>query len=226
MERVFVELEKELDIELSVNITKCNILLRDPLHCVPALDDFVTLNGKKIKVVNILKYLGIYLSSDIDRRSTVSNRIRSAYRFFYALSPFFTENRLSMDLLLQLYCNIIVPTVMYGLKVVTLTKKNRMSLRRMENFMVLKLRDLARDPPFTHYSIILRGRSIIRQCRVHRLKYWTRRPDGHILERAMNYRIAGKLKMSRTFKWMDAIFWLIKFLSLIPSVYHISTFYA
>lgn len=63
--------------------------------------------------------------------------------------------------------------------------------------MVLQLRDLARDPPPTRdVPSILRGRSIVRHCRINRLKYWvqvTRRPAGHILRNAMTYSIPGMI---------------------------------
>lgn len=40
-----------------------------------------------------MKYLGIYISSGIDRRSTVSNRIKAAYRSFYSLRRFFKKKQ-------------------------------------------------------------------------------------------------------------------------------------
>lgn len=85
-----------------------------------------------------------------------------------------------------------------------------MSLRNMERFMVLKLRDLSRDPPVTRdVKLLNRGRSVVRRCRVNRLKYWghiNRRRPGHVLRTAMNYRISGKLKRGRPcFTWNDAL---------------------
>lgn len=72
------------------------------------------------------------------------------------------------------------------------------------------IRSLARDPPQSEgVKELLRGRTINRECRVHRLKYWghvTRRPSDHILKRALHYRVPGKLKISRPcFTWNDCL---------------------
>lgn len=185
-------------------------MLRDPVHSHPPVDDYVTLNGKRIKVVTVMKYLGIYLSSDLDRRGTVADRIRSAYRSFYALMPFIRAHRLPLATLLNFYHVVIIPTVLYGLKVATLTKRNRQSLRRMERNIVLQLRELARDRiASTNISAILGGRTIIRKSRVQRIRYWghiVRRHDRHVLRKALAYRIPGKMKRGRPcFTWEDSL---------------------
>lgn len=157
-----------------------------------------------------MKFLGIYISSDLDRRSTVSHRIRLAYRAFYMLYPLFRSNRVPFDTLLRLYHNVILPAVLYGIKVATITKQNRQSLRRIEQSIVLKLRGISRDPPITsNITTLLSGRTITRKCRVHRLKCWghiRRRPIGHILRKALRYRLPGKLKRSRPcYTWNDSL---------------------
>lgn len=56
---------------------------------------------------------------------------------------------------------------------------------------------------------LLRGRTINRTCRIHRLRYWghiVRRPHNHILKKALNYRATGKLKRGRPcFTWNTSL---------------------
>lgn len=196
LENVFAILEEELLlIGLEINDKKCCILVRDPVQHFPPFGDTITLNQKVIKRAHVLKYLGIYISSDLDRKGTVSSRVKAAYRAFHMLLPFMQANRLPMSTLLRIYHTVIIPSALFGLKVATLTKKNRQSLRNMESHIISRLRLLARDRPVSvDPFVLLRGRTIIRKVRVHRLKYWghiNRRPAYHILRRAMNYSIPG-----------------------------------
>lgn len=211
IEHIVPILEQELkSIGLSINTKKCDILQRDPIGCDPPLDKNIRINGNDINVVSTMKYLGIYISNDLDRRSTVSHRIQVAYRTMHMLTPFFRNNRLSFDVIRQLYLTVILPAVTYGLKVSTLTKRNRQSLNRMEYYIVNQLRKLARDPPSNTDTLsLLDGRTIDRFCRSQRLKYWghiRRRAATHILRRALNYRIPGKFKRGRPcFTWHNSL---------------------
>lgn len=211
IEIILVELERELrSIGLTVNEKKCSIMLRDPVQVMPPIDGSVRLNGKDILVVSIMRYLGIYISSDLDRRSTVSHRIQLAYRSYYMFLPFLKANLIPFDTIMRLYHTVIIPTVLYGLKVATLTKRNRQSLRRMERYIVLQLRLYSRDPPTSlDIPTLLHGRTIIRKCRVQRLKYWghiNRRPAAHVLKKALLYYVPGKFKRGRPcYTWNDSL---------------------
>lgn len=65
-DRVFTEIEQELNaIGFFINESKSSILLRDPVQStLLSTSDSVTLNKMSVKVVSVLKYLGIYISSD------------------------------------------------------------------------------------------------------------------------------------------------------------------
>lgn len=168
------------------------------------------INGMHFPIVTVLKYLGIYITSELGRRTTVAKRIQAAYRAFYMLEPFLSQHKLPWNLLLQIYHSLITPTALYGLKVATMVERNRNSLRRMEENIVRQLVKLARDPPSTtNITELLRGRTIIITTCVRRLKYWghiMRRPATHALRRAMGYRIRGKKKIGRPcFTWKNSL---------------------
>lgn len=200
------------DIGLTINEKKSSIMLRDPNHCDSQLPPLVQMNGIPIQSVSVMKYLGVYVSSDLHHRGTVANRIQSAFKSFYTILPFVRANRLPLSTILRLYHTVIIPVVLFGLNVATLTKRNRQSLRRMELSMVRQLSTLARTPVEvdpTNISHVLGGHTVINKVRVRRLKYWghiQRRTDGHILRKAMHYRIPGKLKHGRScFTWNDSL---------------------
>lgn len=193
-------------IGLEINQDKCSVLIRDPCGLVPTPGDHILIDGIKFKVVSVMKYLGVYLSADLARRSTVVASIKAAYKSFYMLVPFLTSNRLKWLTLVRIYHSVIVTIALYGLKVATLIGSNRISLRRMEANIVSKLCALARDPPTsTNLHVLLRGRT----STVRRLKYWghvMRRPVTHLLRKAMGYRLSGKRKVGRPcFTWNDTL---------------------
>lgn len=66
-----------------------------------------------IDEVSVMRFLGIYISSDINRRGTISTRIQAAYKSFYMLLPFLRANRLPLTTILRLYHTAIVPIVMF-----------------------------------------------------------------------------------------------------------------
>lgn len=202
METVLRELIPELQtIGLQINEKKCAVLIRDPLDTSVTQPDHLLLNGTKYDVVPVMKYLGIYLTRDLDRRNTVVARIKAAYRAFYMLVPFVMENRLKWDTLVMMYHALVVPIALYGLKVATLIQQNRRSLERMEATIVKRMREIARHPPATtNVHSLLNGKTIIQKSRVGRLKYWVhvaRRPRTHMLQRAMRFRYQGKRKIGR-----------------------------
>lgn len=157
-----------------------------------------------------MKYLGVYLCSDLSRRCTVSNRVKAGYKAFFMLRPFLLANRLPLAMILALYHTVIAPMVLYGLKVSTITKENRDALRKMEDGLVRSLASLARDPPASPLTVhLLKGKTIVRKCRTQRLKYWghvIRRPERHVLRRALLYRVPGKRKLGRPcFTWNEIL---------------------
>lgn len=182
---VMQEIIQELRmIGLEIIEKKCSVLIRDPFSTVNVTQ--VQINNMNFAVVPVMKYLRVYLSAN---------------RAYHMLLPFLTANRLSWDTLQRLYNALIVPVVMYGIKVATITKQNRNSLRRMEDKIVQRLRELVRDASVTtKINELLGRRTIVKKSRVAILKYWghiIRRPSMHILKRAMQFRAPGKRKIGR-----------------------------
>lgn len=69
LDRVFSELISELvSVGLEVNESKCEVLIRDPGRDSEGVSDTLCLAGRNVRVVPVIKYLGIYISSDLSRR--------------------------------------------------------------------------------------------------------------------------------------------------------------
>lgn len=211
LEKVMGELIPELkQLGLEVNLQKCELLVRDPVNFDDDDLDHVLINGMRIKKVIALKYLGIYLTSTLDRRTTTAARIKAAYRTLYMLLPFLRKNHLEFETLLRIYHTVIVPTALYGIKVATLTKSNRISLKRMEHCIVTKLTEIAREKTISgSVKSLLKGKTIRKKCAALRLQYWghvVRRPANHILRRALEFQVTGKYKRGRPcYTWHDSL---------------------
>lgn len=116
MDTVLRAVEDELaDIGLTVNSNKSHIMLRDLTQRHPPLPETVLLNGRGLQSASIIKYLGIYITADLQRRGIVMHRIQATYKTLYMLLPFLKQHRLPMTTLLRLYHTVIVPVVTYGL---------------------------------------------------------------------------------------------------------------
>lgn len=77
LDTIFKELILELrGVGLEMNQNECAIIIRDPQSTVTP-PPRVLLNNIPIEVVSIMRYLGIYLTSGLDRKSTVAARIKS-----------------------------------------------------------------------------------------------------------------------------------------------------
>lgn len=155
---LLVILDKEEDVEklldliipllasigLELNTKKTKVLYRDPYDTNNTAPDTMRNFGKyELAVVTTLKYLGAYITSSLTRGSTTSERINKAYKAFHHLCSFLTEHKLKWEVVKKLYHCLITPVATYGMEVSTILKRNRNSLRRMENSMLLILRDLS-----------------------------------------------------------------------------------
>lgn len=135
-------------IGLELNTLKSKVLIRDPYYVNNEEPDTILTFGKyKLTTVTKLRYLGAYITSSLTRRETTAERKKKAYKAFYSLCSFLKDHKLKWSVVVKLYHSLITPVVTYSMEVATILKRNRNSLRRMENHMlqVLKRLSLADD---------------------------------------------------------------------------------
>lgn len=200
---------------LELNVTKTEVLVRDPHSTTnivaPHLEKF---GPYELKLVSKLRYLGAYITSSLNRRETVADRVQKALRVYHSLLTFIKENNLRWGTSRRLYHTVISPIVFYGLKVSTIIKRNREKLREMEQLIVTGLYHASRrsseDPPALRenqedascfdVSTALECHTINRKLRMARLLYWAhlqRMDQTEILKLASEYHIPGPLKVGR-----------------------------
>lgn len=91
-----------------------------------------------------------------------------------------------------------------------MTRRNRVSLTRMERQILRILIDTSYEPLTALKSKdVLQKRTIVKKVMIHRVRYHrhiTRRPIDHILRVASRYKIEGKRKVGRPcFIWEDTL---------------------
>lgn len=123
------------------------------------------------------------------------------------LSLFIKDNRLSRDLAIQIYNTVVFPMYIHGLKVRTLTRRNRQKLRLYERMMIRNMIRYSLDnSEWKSCRNLLRGRTITRRLKVMRICYWghvNRRPPSHMLTLAKNCRLQRRKIGRPAFTYFD-----------------------
>lgn len=122
---------------LELNVGKTELLIRDPHSLEHDPRDEITLGRYTLRLVSKMRYLGAYLTSTLQRRETLSDRVHRALRSSHGIISFVERYHLPWETARRMYHSVIVPIVFYGLKVTTLTKTNRDRLRDMETHFFL-----------------------------------------------------------------------------------------
>lgn len=210
LEKILASLKKHLSfVGLHINDQKCQVLVRNPLEEAP---DEIEILGKKYKVQRSLKYLGIHITSRLDRPLTVRARCRNTVRVSKAIMDFLQKRNPSWELGRLIYETVLAPAMLYGTQTAVLTKYSRTSLRNYERQIVREMasfchhedgRDIRRS-----VDVLLKKRRITKKVRAHQMRFWghvMRRPPNNTLRAASNL-FARRLRPCRpSFTWWDSI---------------------
>jgi hypothetical protein len=126
---------------LHLNAEKTKLLIRDPNKAEYPLH--YQLAGYQIERVEMLKYLGTYLTSDVGRPLQIKVRKYTALGVYRNIHKHFQNLKVPFELLRLVYTTVILPIMTYGLNVMSLTKANRESLARKEALMVQGFADIS-----------------------------------------------------------------------------------
>lgn len=187
---------------LSINATKSVLLLKsDNQQLHTQLGATLSTAGLIIPVKQNVVILGTQVNSDMKRRRFVSFRTNKALNVYHSLLQQLKSQKLAYDVLVRLYCAILVPIMLYGLRAVSLTKAEKRMLMHREVQMLRGLSKIASPSPRNEtIRKILRGRTINRALTVSRILYYshiTRSPRMSILRKAYSYRMNIKRKKGR-----------------------------
>lgn len=197
------------EVGLEINIDKSKILIRDPAKDLEASDEII-LNNKKFNVCRSIKYLGVCLTSTLDRPSTTRQRCMNAVRVSKTVIEFCKMFKPPLEIGLLIYNTVIAPSLLYGTKVATLTKRSRLQLAKYEKLIVKDIWNncVRKDNEKFNLVKLLRGRTINRRVRVSRLCYYghiLRREYNHPLKLSFHYKLGWRKKGRPSFTWLVSL---------------------
>lgn len=86
-----------------------------------------------------LKYLGITITSSLDRPKTVARRARTALNTSHAICRFIRNYNIPWPITKHIYHTVIAPIMTFGLKTTALTEANKRSMAQIEATMINSL---------------------------------------------------------------------------------------
>ena len=91
------------------------------------------------------KYLGVTITNTNDIREEIKRRINMVNAYYYSLEKIFSSFLLSKKLKINTYKTIILPVVLYGFEIWSLTLREEHWLRVFENKVLRKIVGAKRD---------------------------------------------------------------------------------
>lgn len=210
VENIVAKLKDYLNfVGLNLNAQKCKVLVRNPN--APAVDS-LTICGTVYKTTDPLRYLGIFLTSRLERPLTLRARCRNAVQVSKAIMDFLKRYKPSWEIGRIIYETVIAPAMIYGTQAAVLTKYSRRSIRGYESQIVQGMATLCRNDQHTSpaktVNALLNKRRITKKIRMYQMRYWghiRRKPRDHPLRAAARLR-ATRLRPCRpSFTWWESI---------------------
>lgn len=196
-------------VGLTLNADKCKLLVRESKG-EPVTELHV--GGQMYKTTEPLRYLGIYLTSKLERPMTVRTRCRNAVRVSRAVMEFLRNYNPTWELGRIIYKSVIAPSMLYGTQVAVLTKYSRNSLRNYERQIVQNMASLCRgsDNTMAIHSVnrLLGKRRITKKVRMYQMRWWghvRRRNPSHPIRCAARLRAQHLRSCRPSFTWWDSI---------------------
>ncbi|GBP42782.1 hypothetical protein EVAR_23422_1 [Eumeta japonica] len=137
------------------------MLVRDPINKSIAKHT-QEINGVLITPVDTIKYLGMYLTSELSRRDMIKTRCKQAICNAKGLIPFIKKTKMHWKITNSIYKMVISPSMIYGLNVIALTKSNRTRLRQYEREILKDMLQVAKNQLKLKTQEILEGRTIVK----------------------------------------------------------------
>lgn len=210
LELILAKLKEYLAcVGLNLNEAKCKVLVRESKG--EAVTE-IQIGGRSYKTTEPIRYLGVYLTSKLERPKTLRTRCRNAVRVSKAVLNFLQKYTPSWQLGRVIYESVIAPAMIYGTQVAVLTKYSRTSIRGYEKQVVQNMAALCRSEDEviagTSVNRLLRKRRITKKVRVYQMRWWghvRRRHRSHPLRCAARLRAPHLRACRPSFTWWDSI---------------------
>lgn len=104
------------------------------------------LNGTAFKTSEYIKYLGVCLTANLNRKLTNRHRSINALKTSRLVVDFCTRFHPSWELGKLIYNTVLAPALLYGTTVAVLTKKNRVALANYEKNILRSIFNSCKKP--------------------------------------------------------------------------------
>lgn len=188
------------DVGLTVHPKKSELLVRDPKSTKVAVEETFNIASMEMKSLPIIRYLGIYLTSTLNRPENVKRRCLQGVKVGKMILPFIRKNKPPWPLARRIYFSVVVPTVVFGLNATALTAGNRRTLRRFERKIVQEWHRACGATETTSTKKLLMNRTIGKKVKIYRILYLghiRRRENNHLLQAAYNLKLPGPKRNCR-----------------------------
>lgn len=180
------------DAGMNINFEKSTIMIRDPSGKEKYKSGEEHKIGQhKLKTTNKMKYLGTFLTNNLNRRETVRERTKRAHIATKIILPFIEKHRPNWNITKNIYTTVILPIMTYGVKTAALTKANRRSLRRAEKNIIQLIAKASNTSENRTTKELLNGKTITKRISTYSMKFW-----GHILRREREHLLKKALKIT------------------------------
>lgn len=210
LERIIIALEDCLkEVGLEINNEKSQILIRVP-NAATKLPDYIELNSRKYDVKTTLRYLGTWLTDTLNRPATTKQRCVNAAKVSKLVIEFCKKFKPTWEIGKLIYNTVIAPSILYGTKTATLTKRSRVQLGRYEKQILKDIWNNCRKTSNIKFNVRkeLKGKTINRRVRVNRISYYghiQRRPERHPIKTAMKLNFKKKKHGRPSFTWKNSL---------------------
>jgi hypothetical protein len=139
------------EYEIKINGDKTQLMIVNNRNIF--IDHEFTLCGKKLEVVDSIKYLGVIIQSNFKNNIHVDERISKVNKAWHCLRTIgIDHNALSVKTKIRMYKTYLRPILMYGLDVISLNVNTIETIERIENNLIKKILGISR---ICHHSDLL-----------------------------------------------------------------------
>lgn len=170
----------------------------------------ITLNGRKYKVSEQIKYLGVTLTSTLNRKLTNRQRCVGAFKTSQVVVEFCKKFGPKWEIGKLIYKTVLAPSLIYGTKISVLTKKSRISIANYEKLILRNIFNHCKKSDNVRFNAkkLLDGKTINRKIRIGRISYFghiMRRDREHPLRKALQLKLEKKKEGRPSLTWNDSL---------------------
>jgi len=133
---------REIGLKVSADKTKYMVMYRDQnagrIHCV-------RIDNSTFESVEEFKYLGTTLTNQNSNAEEIRSRLKPGNVCYHSVQNLLSSRLLSRRLKIKIYRTVILPVILYGCEIWSLTLREERKLRVFENTVLMRIFGPLRD---------------------------------------------------------------------------------